>query len=211
MECVTYRFRAHSMFDAELYRQKTEVSEWRQRDPINQLMAQMKADGTLTDADLAAMIAYLKQVPPADSDWGERRVGFPLTVLGGLVAFDDFTRINGIAHEAVGGDGPPAGATSAFGEYMVNIAMCGECHAANFAGVVGSDGPPPGPNLTPGGELGDWTEADFIQTIRTGQTPSGEQLDSEQMPWATFSQMSDTELQAIWAYLQSLPALPDNS
>ena len=94
---------------------------------------------------------------------------------------------------------------------MVNIAMCGECHAANFAGVVGSDGPPPGPNLTPGGELGDWTEADFIQTIRTGQTPSGEQLDSEQMPWATFSQMSDTELQAIWAYLQSLPALPDNS
>ena len=164
-----------------------------------------------SDADLAAMIAYLKQVPPADSDWGERRVGFPLTVLGGLVAFDDFTRINGIAHEAVGGDGPPAGATPAFGEYVVNIAMCGECHAANFAGVVGSDGPPPGPNLTPGGELGDWTEADFIQTIRTGQTPSGEQLDSEQMPWATFSQMSDTELQAIWAYLQSLPALPDNS
>lgn len=29
--------------------------------------------------------------------------------------------------------------------------------------------------------------------------------------WTTFSQMSDTELQAIWMYLQSLPALPDNA
>ena len=61
MECVTYRFRAHSMFDAELYRQKTEVAEWRQRDPINQLMAQIKADGTLTDADLAAMEREIAQ------------------------------------------------------------------------------------------------------------------------------------------------------
>lgn len=61
MECVTYRFRAHSMFDAELYREKTEVSEWRQRDPINQLMAQMKADGTFTDGDLAAIEREIAQ------------------------------------------------------------------------------------------------------------------------------------------------------
>ncbi len=32
--CNTYRFRAHSMFDAELYREKSEVEEWKQRDPI---------------------------------------------------------------------------------------------------------------------------------------------------------------------------------
>lgn len=32
--CNTYRFRAHSMFDAELYRDKTEVEEWKKRDPI---------------------------------------------------------------------------------------------------------------------------------------------------------------------------------
>ena len=34
LECLTYRFRAHSMFDAELYREKTEVSEWKKRDPL---------------------------------------------------------------------------------------------------------------------------------------------------------------------------------
>ncbi|MDO8453874.1 MAG: pyruvate dehydrogenase (acetyl-transferring) E1 component subunit alpha [Sulfurimonas sp.] len=34
LECLTYRFRAHSMFDAELYRQKAEVDEWKKRDPL---------------------------------------------------------------------------------------------------------------------------------------------------------------------------------
>lgn len=34
LECLTYRFRAHSMFDAELYREKTEVEEWKKKDPL---------------------------------------------------------------------------------------------------------------------------------------------------------------------------------
>ena len=34
LECQTYRFRAHSMFDAQLYRDKSEVERWRERDPI---------------------------------------------------------------------------------------------------------------------------------------------------------------------------------
>ena len=164
-----------------------------------------------SDADLAALIAYLKQVPPVDSSWEPRHMGFPGTLIGGLLAYDDLTRINSIDHTAVGGKSVPEGATAEYGAYMVSIAMCGECHGANLAGIVGEDGPPPGPNLTPGGELGDWTEADFINTIRTGETPAGRQLSRDLMPWPAFSQMSDTELQAIWAYLHSLPALPDNS
>ena len=34
LECRTYRFRAHSMYDPELYRDKAEVEEWKKRDPI---------------------------------------------------------------------------------------------------------------------------------------------------------------------------------
>lgn len=34
IECLTYRFRAHSMFDAELYREKSEVEEWKKNDPL---------------------------------------------------------------------------------------------------------------------------------------------------------------------------------
>ncbi len=51
LECRTYRFRAHSMFDAELYRSKDEVTEWKKRDPIALFFEQMKAAGVLSDAD----------------------------------------------------------------------------------------------------------------------------------------------------------------
>jgi hypothetical protein len=64
------------------------------------------------------------------------------------------------------------------------------------------------PNLTPGGELGFWSEEDFFNAIRTGVTPSGHQLDPEFMAWPSYSKFYDEELQAIWLYLQSLPRLP---
>jgi pyruvate dehydrogenase E1 component alpha subunit len=50
LELRTYRFRAHSMFDAELYRDKAEVEQWKQRDPIRLLAARLEADGTLDAA-----------------------------------------------------------------------------------------------------------------------------------------------------------------
>jgi TPP-dependent pyruvate/acetoin dehydrogenase alpha subunit len=53
LECRTYRFRAHSMFDAELYREKAEVEAWKQRDPILLLTRCLRADGLVKDADLA--------------------------------------------------------------------------------------------------------------------------------------------------------------
>ena len=55
LECRTYRFRAHSMFDAELYRSKDEVALWKTRDPITTFTARMQAGGVLTEADPAAI------------------------------------------------------------------------------------------------------------------------------------------------------------
>ncbi len=55
LECMTYRFRAHSMFDPELYRDKAEVEEWRKRDPIATFLARMT--GTIQAEDLAAIEA----------------------------------------------------------------------------------------------------------------------------------------------------------
>lgn len=57
LECRTYRFRAHSMFDAELYRTKEEVAEWKKRDPITLFFDSMKAAKVLNDADLTAVEA----------------------------------------------------------------------------------------------------------------------------------------------------------
>jgi pyruvate dehydrogenase E1 component alpha subunit len=55
LELRTYRFRAHSMYDPELYRDKSEVDEWKKRDPIDLLAARMRDAGELSDADLAAI------------------------------------------------------------------------------------------------------------------------------------------------------------
>ena len=46
LECRTYRFRAHSMYDPELYRDKTDVEEWKKRDPIPALILHIEQDGT---------------------------------------------------------------------------------------------------------------------------------------------------------------------
>lgn len=55
LEFRTYRFRAHSMFDPELYRDKAEVELWRTRDPIAQFTAESLRDGALTEDDVAAV------------------------------------------------------------------------------------------------------------------------------------------------------------
>ncbi|MGN6574354.1 MAG: thiamine pyrophosphate-dependent enzyme, partial [Nocardioides sp.] len=57
LELRTYRFRAHSMYDPERYRDKEEVALWRQRDPIDALVARLREDGVLDDAQLEAMRA----------------------------------------------------------------------------------------------------------------------------------------------------------
>jgi pyruvate dehydrogenase E1 component alpha subunit len=57
LECQTYRYRAHSMFDAELYRQKAEVEEWKTRGPIHTFTARLKSEGKLTEEEFLAIDA----------------------------------------------------------------------------------------------------------------------------------------------------------
>jgi pyruvate dehydrogenase E1 component subunit alpha len=61
LELQTYRFRAHSMYDPERYRDKAEVERWRQRDPIEQLAGRMRNDGQLSDQDLTSMEAAVAE------------------------------------------------------------------------------------------------------------------------------------------------------
>jgi pyruvate dehydrogenase E1 component alpha subunit len=55
LELRTYRFRAHSMFDPDRYRDKSEVARWKERDPIGTLSALLRERGDLDDASFAAM------------------------------------------------------------------------------------------------------------------------------------------------------------
>jgi pyruvate dehydrogenase E1 component alpha subunit len=74
LEAKTYRFRAHSMYDAELYRTKEEVDKWRQHDPITAFQRQLQQWQMLTDAEIAelesnvtseidAAVAFAEQSP----------------------------------------------------------------------------------------------------------------------------------------------------
>jgi len=64
-------------------------------------------------------------------------------------------------------------------------------------------------NLTPDREtgLGAWTEAQFIQTMRTGHRQGTGRVLLPPMPWMNLAKASDDDLGAIYAYLQSIPAV----
>jgi pyruvate dehydrogenase E1 component alpha subunit len=57
VELRTYRFRAHSMFDPELYRDKAEVEAWKLRGPIHTYTARLKAQGLLSEDEFLALDA----------------------------------------------------------------------------------------------------------------------------------------------------------
>ena len=166
------------------------------------------ATSYLSDEDLGAIIAYLKTVPPVDHTTNGKqftplaKIMLAAGVLGPLP-------VETVSHE-LHVEAPEKAVSAEYGEYLVNTNDCRVCHGSELNG-----GPFPdptitkiSPNLTHGGELGFWAEADFINTIRTGTTPSGHQLDPEFMPWKDYAKFYDEELKAIWLYLQSLPELP---
>ena len=85
LECMTYRFRGHSMFDAELYRAKTEVEEWKARDPVQRLAARMKDAGLLAADDLATVEAAIGIELKAAVDFAEAGTWEPVGDLNRFV------------------------------------------------------------------------------------------------------------------------------
>jgi hypothetical protein len=71
-----------------------------------------------------------------------------------------------------------------------------------MTGVAASALGPAVPNPRP--SVGTWSQAQFIQTMRTGVRPSGAPF-SERMPWQNASKMTDDDLAALYAYLKAPP------
>lgn len=85
LEAKTYRFRAHSMYDPDLYRSKEEIARWKERDPIDLHAAALRSAGLLDDDMLAAIeaeaaaeiddaVAYARQGQPEPVEELERFV-----------------------------------------------------------------------------------------------------------------------------------------
>lgn len=60
LECLTYRFRAHSMFDAELYREKIEVEEWKKKDPLIVFENKLNEMGLWSEIDIKEIEQEIK-------------------------------------------------------------------------------------------------------------------------------------------------------
>ena len=163
-----------------------------------------------SDADTAALIAYLKSAPPVDNVLPARRLGPLLYLLTGAGQFNALTA-ELIDHEAPRPPAPAIGVTAEYGEYLTWVGGCQICHGEGLVGRTVEDGvpPPAGPNLRPDGPLGHWSEAEFITALRTGQRPDGSFIIPDEMPWPAFSGMSDEELRAIWAYIHSHPVVAE--
>jgi mono/diheme cytochrome c family protein len=164
----------------------------------------------LNDADLGAVISYLRTVPRVDRAKGTPEVPLLGRVLlvAGLIPTPGIHRID---LEAARLEPVPAGPTAEHGAYLANISCVG-CHGKSFSGgAMPGAGPsdPKARNLAPGGNLGRWSEEQFIATLRTGKTPEGAGLNPLSMPWPVFSRMTDDDLKAPYAYFRTLPARAD--
>jgi mono/diheme cytochrome c family protein len=154
--------------------------------------------------DLGAIIAYLKTVPYIEKETPPPDLSFIAHIMVAAGVMGDLSAAEIIDHDGPFTRMPEVGANQAYGEYL--SALCASCHGEDLSGAQPPiQGSPIAPNLTPGGGLAAWSEAEFIQTIRTGVTPSGHQMDPEYMPWKSWAKFHDEELQAIWLYLASLP------
>ena len=161
----------------------------------------------MSPADLVNLIAYLKSVAPVERSLPPKQFG-PIGRM--LIARGELKPIAGsVDHDLPFSAAPPEGPTAAYGEYMVY--MCRHCHGAQLNGgiVEGPPGAPPSANITPSEDgIAHYTEADFVRAMREGKKPDGTQMDPLFMPWAATSAMNDTEIAAMWAYLQTLDPLP---
>jgi mono/diheme cytochrome c family protein len=162
----------------------------------------------LGDEDLSALVSYIKSLPPVDNEMPPSSAG-PLGRVLYLTGMLPLIPAELIDHEAPRQAPPAPGPTPEYGAYLATTCM--GCHGHGFSG-----GPIPGEptgmdpaNLTPDPEtgLGNWTEADFFRALREGVRPDGTTL-LPTMPVQLTSQFTDTEISAIWAYLQTVPAQP---
>jgi len=161
----------------------------------------------MSDDDLRAVVSYVKSLPPANNQLAPSHLMLlprALMVAGVMPVLPAEKLRDSAATPMTVTPGP----TREYGEYLVLIAGCKGCHGPGLSGGKIAAGDPawgPAANLTPSGNLGKWTEAQFVQTLRTGTRPDGTAI-KEPMPWKTIGRMTDDELHALWLYLRSVPA-----
>jgi len=154
----------------------------------------------LSDADVAAMIGYLRNLQPVRHEIPP----FSANIVGKvMMAFGAFGPSSVGTPITTPVETPPDG-TVQYGKYMVALGACTDCHQQNLAGgpiPFAEPGTPHSANLTPAGEIANWTEAQFIAAVHDGKHPGGGNLHDEMPRY----KMTEEDLKAIYMYLKTIP------
>jgi len=165
----------------------------------------------LSDADTAAVVAYVRTLPPVQNSLPQTDLDFPFSLFAKLTP----EPLQGPVAQ------PDEDDPAAYGAYLATVARCAFCHTPrdrsrqplpgkDFAGGIefqGRNGMFYSTNLTvhPDG-LGDMEVAEFIALFRRPEVAATEEVNL--MPWTYFSGMTDADLGAIYTFLQTVPPQP---
>ena len=168
----------------------------------------------MPDSDVTAIISYLRSIPPVENQVERREIGFigrnttgfftsVAEVMGYVPRISESFRVE-------------------YGEYLTNsVAGCDRCHSRS-GGTFNSDDFMAGgdevsfdgetkvaPNITQSQEngIGKWSAEDLKTYLQTGKTPSGKMVDTRFCPVEFYQRASPAEIEAVVAYLRTIPAI----
>jgi mono/diheme cytochrome c family protein len=163
---------------------------------------------SISDDDVAALVVYVRALPPIKKSLPASVVNFPVNRL-----------VQSVPQPVIEPVHPDLTTQLKRGEYLVQIAACADCHTPiknhepdpqmRFAGGRVFDEPHgkvTSANITPDPTgIGNYTEDSFVRTMHTGYV--GTRQLNTLMPWQFYTGMTDDDLKAIYAYLRTLPPI----
>lgn len=169
-------------------------------------------------ADIADLYAFMKTLPAVEGKAPDHQLGFPFNIRRGLglwkllyVREEQVVELDAEVSDAV-----------VLGKYLVEgPGHCGECHTprgmfggtqydAWLSGAPAATGEGTIPNITPGGDVGGWSEDEIAEYLNSGFTPEFDSAGGEMVSVIkNLANLEPEDRAAIAAYLKQVPSLPD--
>jgi len=169
-------------------------------------------------ADIADLYAFMKTLPAVAGKAPGHTLGFPFNIRRGVGLWKRLY-LNSEPVVALP-DGTPDKVLA--GRYLAEgPGHCGECHTPRdfaggvkkaewLAGAVAAEGSGIVPNITPGGGMKDWSEADIANYLETGFTPEFDSVGGAMVEvQRNMAQLTPDDRAAIAAYLKAIPPHPN--
>ncbi len=202
------------------------IGTWSERDLMQLFRAYTRPDEVrisaafhqgfewLSDADLTAIISYLRTLPVSDNQVERREIGFFSRNTAGFS--EGAPEVKGLVPRI-----SPQFSVE-YGAYLAdNVARCSACHSS-AGGLLESEKYLAGgkeisfdgetkvaPNITSATSagIGGWSQVDLLNFLRSGRKPDGSEVDRRFCPVDSYGRAPASELEALVAYLRTVPAV----